>query len=82
MLKFLVILLLVLLIIRMVAKYLVPLLVSYFFKKVQQNLDEQLNTIRKKQNPEGTITVDDNNQKTQSKKPDVNKDDYIDFEEV
>ncbi|HPF51646.1 MAG TPA: DUF4834 family protein [Draconibacterium sp.] len=66
--------------IRLVSRYLFPLLINKGVKNMQQKMQDQQRSYQKPQRPEGEVTIENNPQRNQKNNPD--KGEYIDFEEV
>lgn len=71
---------------KIIRIYVLPLLLKYFFKKVEKNMQQQYSNAR----PQGRVVKDDGNiqitvdpsQKHTNNSSSSNSDEYVDFEEV
>jgi uncharacterized membrane protein (DUF106 family) len=66
--------------IKIVSKYVLPLLVDKGMKKMQQKMQDQQRQNQKPSRPDGEVTIENDNKKNQNSGKD--KGDYVDFEEV
>ncbi|MEN8118433.1 MAG: DUF4834 family protein [Bacteroidota bacterium] len=66
--------------IRLVTRYILPMLVNKGVKNMQQKMYDQQKQHQRSQRPEGDVTIEKN--KTQNKNTSQNNSEYVDFEEV
>ena len=66
--------------IRLITKYILPMLVDKGVKNMQQKMYEQQKQNQRNVRPDGEVTIEKNQNNT--KNSSYNKGDYVDFEEV
>ena len=66
--------------IRIISKYVLPLLVDKGIKNMQQKMQDQQRQTQRSSRPDGEVTIETDKKSNQNTKQ--NKGDYVDFEEV
>ena len=66
--------------IRIISKYVLPLLVDKGMKNMQQKMQDQQRQTQNQSRPDGEVTIENDTKRNSA--PSQNKGDYIDFEEV
>jgi hypothetical protein len=66
--------------IRIISKYVLPLLVDKGIKNMQQKMQDQQRQTQRPSRPDGEVTIETDKKNTQNTKQ--NQGDYVDFEEV
>ena len=66
--------------IRIISKYVLPLLVDKGIKNMQKKMQDQQNQTQRSSRPDGEVTIETDKKNTQNTKQ--NQGDYVDFEEV
>ena len=68
-------------ILRLIGRYVLPIVMRSFAGKMQRNFEESMNEFKEQQSPtkpEGEVTISEK----KNKEKDQNEGDYVDFEEV
>ncbi len=65
--------------IRLVARYVLPLLIDKSVKNMQQKMHDQQKQNQQQKRPEGDVTIETNQNKNRNRQ---NEGEYVDFEEV
>jgi len=78
---FLWIIIILFVVLPLLGRYVAPLIIKYYFKKLQKNFSSQQQSYYKQNKPEGEVTVD-HIPETKKSRSDNNTGDYIDYEEI